>query len=450
MTQCISDLALDYHPRRPVQVSFDAPEVSSDAGLLLLRAQDDVTGLSEGFAAVLPDLRDVNRVKHSRLEQVRQRVYQIAVGYEDCNDADHMRHDKLLKTCCDRLPEDEGLSSQPTLSRFETGFSMRSIRALLEFFETSYVDSLPADTETVVLDIDGFADPVHGAQQLALFSGYYRQRMYFPLAIFDGEGELVTCLLRAGTVRDHRGARYVLERLIRRIKARFPDAVVLIRGDSHFATERLMSCLERLDEELGAVDFLFGLAKNARLNRLLNAAMETAQSRYEGAEPARVFADFKYKTRRTWSRERHIVGSASFTSEGPNPRFVVTSLAEFPAAPLYRAYSQRGNAENRIKDFKRAIQADRLSCSTFAANFFRLLLHVLAYRLLLAVRRTVGEVAPKLGRARMDTLRVRLLKVAAVVTQSARRIRVRLPKVFPLAATFRKVALLLTRRSDPG
>lgn len=446
MTDCIPQLRLEFHPDRPVDVRFNAPESSSDGGWLLLRKVDDRLGLSEGLASLVPDDRDPSRVKHPRREQIRQRLFQIAAGYEDCNDADSLRQDSLLKTCCDRLPEDpEGLSSQPTFSRLENAVGMGRIRELVCFLEDTYVASLPDDTECVVLDIDGFNDPTYGAQQLTLFSGYYRQYMYFPLPIFDGEGQLVTVILRPGTVRDHRGALGLLERVIRKLKGRLPEVAVVVRADSHFATPRIMSRLEQLDAELGQVDYLFGLRKNSRLETLLAPAMARARAENETTgRPARILIDFRYKTKKSWPRERHVVGSALYSTQGENPRFVVTSLSGFPPASLYRAYCHRGQAENHIKEFKNSVQADRLSCSTFAANFFRLVLHAAVYRLLFTLRQALSKVSPGLARCCFDTLRLRLLKVAAIVSQSVRRVLIRLPAAFPQAKVFRAVAAQLS------
>ena len=224
MTQCITQLTLGFFGQRPVVVDFDAPEISSDGGLLLLRQVDDVIGVSASFAAAISDKRDPSRVIHDLLEQCRQRMYGIALGYEDCNDADRLRHDPLLKTTCDRLPNDlRGLSSQPTLSRFENSVDWPTLRRLMRWMEASYVDSLPEDTTEVVLDIDSTDDETHGAQQLSFFHGYYDHYMYHPLLLFDGEsGQLITVRLRPGNTHASRGAAGMILRLIVRIKKVHP------------------------------------------------------------------------------------------------------------------------------------------------------------------------------------------------------------------------------------
>ncbi|MBV8356307.1 MAG: transposase [Deltaproteobacteria bacterium] len=222
--------------------------------------------MSAWFAAQIPEERAAAKTRHTRREQVRQRLYQIALGYEDCNDADTLRCDPLLQTICDRDPQaPHGLSSQPTLSRFENAADMRTIKGLLEQFEQRWVDALAADTEVVVLDIDSTDDPTHGAQQLSFFHGYYDHHIYHPLLIFDGHGQLVSAILCPGNTCAARGAGAVLDRLIRRIKRRFPNSQIVVRGDAGFGICHLLEQLDRLNAELGGIAYLLGLAKNSAL-----------------------------------------------------------------------------------------------------------------------------------------------------------------------------------------
>jgi len=380
-TECLAPLRLDVHPERSVEVTFDAPQVSSDGGLVLLRALDERLGMCAQVAELVPDKRDPNRIVHSRLEQVRQRIFQIALGYEDQNDATTLRADPLARAMCDRLPEDkQGLSSQPTLSRLEHAVSARDVVNMQRLLEDDYVCSLPDDTTAVVLDLDATDDPTHGQQPLSFFHGHYGHAMYFPLLVFDGEGRLVSVRLRPGNAGNNRYGTPLMVRLVRKIKLRFPHAMVAVRADSGFCTPQMLDALE------------------------------------------------------------------SLLGDKPNPRFVVTSLAQVPPQMLYEnGYCGRGDAENRIKDFKNALAGDRLSCTTYVANAFRLLLHAFAYRLLDALRDEAAAAAPslELESAQFDTLRLRLLKVAAVVRQSVRRITIALSKAFPLASIFRQVAVRL-------
>jgi hypothetical protein len=444
MTECIAQLSLEFHPTLPITVAFDAPQISSDGGVLLLRQMDDRLGLSARLAALLPDARETSKVRHDRREQVRQRLYQIALGYADCNDADRLRHDPLLKSVCDRTPQAKGLSSQPTLSRLENAVDARTLRTVLREIEEQYVSSFTRAPEVIVLDIDSTDDPTHGQQQLSFFHGYYDQHMYHPLLIFDGErGHLVSAVLRPGNAHAARGAMGVLRRIIRRLKHRFPQVQIVVRGDSAFAVPRLLRMLEELEREFGGIAYVFGLAQNAVLLRQGAAALAAARARFGATRRAVQYFDAFAYAAESWPQARHVVMKAERTEQGENPRFVVTSLAEFAPALLYHAYCERGQCENFIKDFKNALQADRLSCSTFTANFFRLLQHAAAYVLLHALRTHVAPLAPRLGRAQFDTLRLSLLKVAALVSHSTRRLLVRLPHAFPFAAAFRRLATTL-------
>ena len=444
MAECIAQLRLDFHPTHPITVAFDAPHISSDGGALLLRQMDDWLRLSERFAALLPDERDPRKVKHDRREQMRQRLYQIALGYPDCNDADRLRHDPVLKSVCDRPPQTPGLSSQPTLSRLENAVDLRRLRALVCEIEEQYVRSFTAPPDVIVLDIDSTDDPTHGQQQLSGFHGYYDQHMYHPLVIFDGErGQLVSVVLRPGTAHAARGAMGVLRRIIHRLKQRFPQTQIVLRGDSAFAVPRIMRMMEELNRELGGIAYVLGLAQNAVLLRSGAAALHEARRRFLATKQTMQYFDAFAYAAESWPQPRHVVMKAEVSEHGANPRFVVTSLSEFIPVLLYHAYCERGRCENFIKDFKNALQADRLSCSTFAANFFRLLEHAAAYVLVHALRTQVTPLAPQLGRAQFDTLRLQLLKVAALVSHSTRRVLVRLPSAFPLAHVFRQLATIL-------
>ena len=444
MAEGSAQLALNFHPTHPITVAFDAPPISSDGGAVLLRQMEDRLGLSERLAALLPDARDPRKVQHDRREQLRQRLYQIALGYPDCNDADRLRHDPVLKRVCDRPPQAEGRSSQPTLSRLENAVEVRMLRALVCEIEDQYVRSFTTAPEVIILDIDSTDDPTHGQPQLSFFHGYYDQHMYHPLVIFDGErGQLVSVVLRPGNVHAARGAMGVLRRIIWRLKQRFPQTQIVVRGDSAFAVPRILRMLEELNRELGGIAYVVGLAQNAVLLRSGATAVTEARRRFHATkQPVQYFEAFAYAAE-SWPQARHVVMKAEVNEHGANPRFVVSSLAEFAPALLYHAYCERGQCENFIKDFKNALQADRLSCSTFAANFFRLLEHAAAYVLLHALRTQVAPLAPQVGRAQFDTLRLQLLKVAALVSQSTRRLLVRLPAVFPLARLFRHLALTL-------
>lgn len=444
-TPCISPIEVQFQRRRAV-VSADGQQVSSDGGVILLRQVDDRLGLTGRMAALLGDSRDSSRVRHSRLEQLRQRVYQISLGYEDCNDAGWLRHDPALRFACDA--EARAMSSQPTLSRFENAVTGRELNRLWREYESSYIDELAPATELVVLDIDSTDDPTHGDQQLSFFHGFYDHHMFHPLLVFDAlSGQLITALLRPGRAHAAKGAISILTRLIRAIRRRCPRAAILVRGDSAFAMPKLLERLEVLNAELGDVDYVIGVAKNSRLLELAAPLRSSVAEQFADRQQfVRRFTWLDYASK-SWPSHRAVVCKVEHSSRGENPRFVVTTLDEFSPGLIYDvAYCPRGQSENFIKDLKNALRAERLSCHRFVANAFRLLLHAISYRLMHALRATVARVAPevvdvetdrvRLATAQMDTLRLRLLKVAAYVSSSVRRVLVRLPTAFPLASIF--------------
>jgi Transposase DDE domain group 1 len=431
-TDCIAQTTLKFQgQKRQTEVAANAPTVSSDGGALALRRLDDAMGLTKLLAAAVGDTRNPHYVVHSRQEQLRQRIYQIALGYEDCNDAEVLRHDPLLQVVCTEGAL-QPLSSQPTLSRLENAISGERVRAAWCALEELYVASLARDSTQVVLDIDSTDDPTHGEQQLAFFHGFYDQHMFHPLLVFDGDsGELISAILRPGRAHAAWSAEGLLRRLIRAIRARCPHAAVVVRGDSGFAMPWLLDALDELHKELGDVFYVLGLAKNPRLLALAAPTMALAAPEHRASEGhVRRFQWLDYAAQ-TWLRERKVVLKAEHADRGQNPRFVVTNVDWVDPRSIYDgAYCPRGQAENYIKDLKNALRADRLSCHRFVANALRLLLHAAAYRLMHALRTAVRVVDPALGRAQMDTLRLRLLKVAAVVRVSVRRVRVALSQSF--------------------
>jgi hypothetical protein len=451
--------------KRPIEAAFDAERISSDGGALLLRQQDDRLGLSAWFASCLPDSRRPYQVVHSRQEQVRQRLYQITLGYPDCNDADRLRTDPVLKLACGKQPQQAGLSSQATLTRLENQATPGVIRKLIRRLENEYVQSLPAGTTQVVLDIDTTDDPTHGQQELTGFNAHYDTHMYLHLLVFDDDGQLITALLRPGRAGASHGVAGLLCRLVNKLKTRFPSAQIGVRGDGAFSTPTVLLTLEELNRRWGDVHYVLGYPKNPRLQTLLAPAMEQARVlKQEGYPTAVVFTHFLYQTTKSWPHPRLIVGKAEQTPLGPNPRFIVTNLEGFDPRMLYQqGYCARGEAENSIKDLKNALSSDRLSCHGFWANYLRLLLFAASYRLMYALRKTALALIPHIGgttpllQARassiqFDTLRTKLLKVGAQVKQTARRIYIHLCSSYPLQSLFAAVArsLAFTAMSVPS
>ena len=436
MHEDTSQIDFPFAGRRQVRAAFDAGPISSDGGLLLLRQADRRLGLTEALAQALPDWREKRRVEHSDLVLIRQRIYGICAGYEDCNDAKTMRRDPALKAACDRDP-DQGadLASQPTLSRFENEVGPKSCYLLAEkLFESYLRNSFAAHPRSNTTD-----DPLHGQQELRYFSAYYDEYVYQPLLIFDQDGDLIASVLQPGKSQGTRPAVAVLKRIIHRLRKKWPGVSILVRGDSGFASPELY----RLCQD-NKVDFLVGFGTNQRLKRLAAKLAEQARRRFlRTGNKARLFKAIRYRSmgtgRKRWPRSYRMIIKAEHTEQGSNVRFVVTNLAGDPQKLYDRCYVQRADAcENSIKDLKRALKADRLSCHRFWANQFRLLLHAAAYVLMYMLRRAAH--GTELADAQMDTLRLRLLKIGVRVLGSARRIWFHLASSHPWQSLWARIA----------
>jgi hypothetical protein len=411
----------------PLAVDFLGGRLTSDGGLAWLGEADQALGLCPALAAQIPDWRR-RRGRHALVDLLRQRVYQIACGYEDQDDADALRADPLLKLVCGRLPEtDPDLASQPTLSRLENAVSATACYRLAVALGEIYLrERERAGVPTrIVLDLDGTDDPTHGGQEGSAYHGYYRQHQYFPLLVFDADtAHLVTAVLRRGTAHASHGVVAVLKRIARAIRARWPGVALAIRADSGFAVPALYDYCEA-----EGIEYTIGLLPNPRLQALAAPLLaEAERQRGEaGAEKVRLLGEATYQAG-AWPRPRRVVVKAEALPKGPNTRFVVTSRADPPAA-LYAWYTARGEAENWIKDLKEGCFADRLSCHRFAANQFRLLLHAAAYWLLDTVRAWLVQAGA--ARVQLDTLRLRVIKIGGWVKQRLDHVRLRLASSHP-------------------
>ncbi len=406
---------------------FDAGQLTSDGGLAWVRQADAALGLCAALAAQIPEWRR-GPVRHSLETLVRQRVYQIVCGYEDQDDADRLRSDPLLKLVCGRAPDPQAdLASQPTFSRLENAVTARACYRLAEALLTVYLaarERQMGPPTHLLLDLDGTDDPTHGDQEGSAYHGYYRQHMYHPLLIFDGEtDQLLTAVLRPGTVHASRGVVAVLKRLVRRLRTRWPAVQIELRADSGFAVPALYEWCEA-----EGVVYTLGLPTNPRLAELAAPLRAQAEEqREQTGEKVRLAGETTYAAS-TWTRPRRVVFKAEALEQGPNVRFVVTTRSEAPLA-LYNWYVQRGTPEQWIDDLKGACFADRLSCHRFWANQFRLLLHAAAYWLLDTLRRWLRQqgIAP----LRLATLRLRLLKIGGWVRAHATRFRLHLASSHP-------------------
>jgi hypothetical protein len=420
--------------------------VSSDGGLLLLREIDEKYGVTSLLASSLRDRRQASKVRQSMHDLVRQRVYQIACGYEDCNDAATLCSDPIFKACVDRAPEtDLDLASQPTLSRFENAVSRTDLLRASEVPVDLFIAQHETAPEQIILDVDATDDPTHGRQQLSFFHGYYDTYCYLPLMVFasadDGPHHLLAAVLRPGN--SHAGAKTVtiLKRLIAKLRDAYPDTQIVLRGDSGLALPEVYDWCEA-----NGIDHLIGLAKNSRLREMVEHFLVAARAehRLTGAK-ARRLHEIEYAAD-SWPHERRVIAKAEVSARGDNPRFVVTSLQDGSPDDLYDLYAQRGDCENRIKELKHDLAADRTSCHRFVANQFRLLLCAAAYLLICLLRAHLS--GTELQNAQVGTLRGKLLKVGVRVRQTARKVWLSFASAYPLQELW--LILLHRLRSGPA
>jgi hypothetical protein len=429
-----STLALSFPAvgRKEVVACFDGGDITSDAGALLVAAADRRLGLTEALVAAIDDRREASQVTHPLVELLRTRVFAIALGYEDANDLDRLRQDPALKAACGRLPQTGwALASQPTISRLENMVVTRDLVRLGRALAGVVISGLPRQTRTVVIDLDPTDDPCHGQQELELFNGFYGEHCYLPLHMYvtadGGRQQVVGAVLRAGNAATTAGARTLLRRLVRLLRARCPAARITLRADSGFGIEEVLECCEEL-----AVEYVLGLAKNPALQRLstpvqMDAALG-ATYRQAGAEGIEC-GEFPYQAK-TWPQPRRVIAKVEVTRGELNPRYVVTSWTTPSPWEVYRFYCGRGDPENRIKELKVGLASGRTSCHRFLANQFRLLLHVAAYVLLQAVQAALAGTG--WAAAQVETVRTRLLKVGARVVETCRKVWVHLPTACPV------------------
>jgi len=455
LTQCRRDLfGYEVVEGRQVVAAFDGGEVTSDAGALLLGATDRAIGLVTRFAACFEDGRVQTLIEHTVETMVAQRVFGIALGYEDLIDHDQLRHDPVLATLAGKLTarrqDCAPLAGKSTLNRLEHAPSTPSryhkidhdAAAIEGLFVELFLDAHRTPPEEIVLDLDATDDPLHGHQEGRFFHGYYDGYCYLPLYVFCGR-HLLAAKLRRSNIDASAGALDEVERIVAQIRARWPRVKIVLRADSGFARDELMTW-----GEANGVDYLFGLARNDRLVGAIaeELAEAAAESLAQGA-PARRFADFPWRTLDSWSRERRVVAKAEHLPKGSNPRFVVTSLgaAEIDARTLYEdVYCARGEVENRIKEQQLDMFADRTSAATMRANQLRLWFASFAYVLIEALRR-IGLRFTQFAAATCGTIRLKLLKIGAQVRRSVRRIKVAMASACPYQTEYHLAYLYLRR-----
>jgi len=464
-------LSFDFLTSKPIVVEPSAAQVSSDAGLLPFRELDEQLGLTQRFAEALTDRRERGRIGHSFLEMVRMRVYGILADYPDQNDHDVLRSDPVFKVLCDRSIHGDNLASQPTLSRFENAIATPCFFRLRDLLIDQFIDSFDKPPAHLTLDIDTFDDPTYGEQQLTFFHGYYDQYQYQPRAITCAENDMVLAVsLLYGSAHPSLGAGDDLQYVVHRLRQVWPGVRIRIRGDSGFGVPVMYEACEWLD-----VDYTLGLGMNSRLKKLSEKTLEIVVNRFETTgQPQRLFCAFWYRAE-SWPALRWVVVKCEANAQGTNRRAVVTNRPGAFILPeaTYDEYADRGESENRNKELKDGLEADRLSDHRYFANLFRLYLHTAAYHLLVRMRHIVADPPPvthpddlpletlpgrrrrawhnrrrehdPLGEGHPCTWRTRLIKVAATVHESTRRVVVRLSSSWPYLEHYRRVAEQLLR-----
>ena len=425
---------------RKIEADFDGGMTTSDGGVLLLRQAESKIGIVDRIVEALSDHRHQSYIDHTYTDLIRQRVFQIACGYEDANDSNDLRSDPGLKAACDRLPvTGDDLASQPTMSRLENSVSRTELyRIGLALLET-FIESYDKPPRKIILDIDDTDDPTHGSQQLSLFHAYYDEYCYMPVHLYEGQtGKLITTILRPGRRIRGSEAAAILRRVLDHLLMAWPHVRICLRGDSHFSAPKVHD----LCDEYG-IDFILGQAVNTKLNALGAPLMEQAAVLAEQREePVRLFTEFDYQAG-SWSRPRQIILKAEITEGKANPRFVVTNIGNRTPKFLYeKVYCARGRTEGFIKNHKTFLHSDRTSCHRFPANQFRLFLHSAAYVLLHAIKH-IGMHGTQWTKSNFDTIQLRVLKIGARVREQATKVRFHFPMSYPLKDLMRMIVFNL-------
>jgi DDE family transposase len=423
--------------RKKVSVAFDGGRLSSDGGVILLRDVERRLALAERLAGCLVDRRDPARIDHELAEMLRLRMFLIAAGYEDADDCDALRADPVFKLALGRLPETgPALCSQPTMSRLENAPSRREIARMMAAMVDLFCASWARPPAAITLDIDDTLDRVHGCQQLSLFNAHYDERCFLPIHIYEAaSGKPVSVILRPGKTPGGTEVRAIVKHVVRRIRRHWPSTRICWRGDSHYARPEAMDWCEA-----NGIDYIFGLAGNDVLHAQVRAAADDLCVRRAeaGQEKRRTWTELRYAAK-SWSQQRRVVARLEASPRGFDARYVVTTLGHAPE-PLYETvYCARGQAENLIKLHKTQLASDRTSCRSPRANQFRLILHTAAYWLLHTLRAAIPATSAW-AVAEFATLRLRLIKIAARIVETAQRIRIRLPAACPDKVLFRLLA----------
>ena len=422
MTNCIPiSYQFSRIKNRKIEINFSGGEISSDGGLLLLREADRKLRLTSSLAELFPDKRNPDRIRHSTLTMLKQRIYGIALGYEDLNDHDKLRKCSALQTASERL---EDMASSATLCRFENGVDRNFIIEAHKVIIDKFIESFRDTPKELVLDFDATDDEVHGHQEGRFYHGYYRHNCFLPLYVFCNK-KLLVSYLRTSEQDQAKHSWAILALLVKRFRRQWPEVEIVFRGDSGFCRHRMLDWCDK-----HGIKYIIGQAQNSRLNKLLEPTMEQAKREYQTTKTKqRYFTEFLYKAG-SWSHERKIVGKAEVTGLGENPRYVVTNIEGKPADLYEKLYCERGNMENRIKEQQLELFADRTSCHKWWPNQFRMILSSLAYTLVEYIRDKFLQ-GTELAMAQVGTIRLKLFKIGAIIIRNTRRVMFLLSSSYP-------------------
>ena len=434
MTDCITrPLVFSRQKSRTLCADFQGGQLTSDAGALLLREVDKRLGLIDGIDGCISDPRNPFFIAHTQKTLLAQRIFGIALGYEDLNDHQALRQDPLFQVVTERgIKDDFPLASPPTLCRLENRVDRTALIGMAKVLVETFIASQHTVPDELVLDFDSTDDPVHGGQENRFFHGYYDQYCFLPLYVFCGS-QLLVAYLRPADIDGAHHSRAILKLLVQRFRQVWPKVRIVFRGDSGFCRWKLLRWCDR-----NQVGYLVGLARNSILESMAQPWMQASLLQYEQTrQKQRVFGELEYGAA-TWDRRRRVIVKAEHLAQGANPRFVVTNLPGDPRALYEDVYCQRGQMENRIKEQQLGLFADRTSCHDFVANQFRVLLSAAAYVLMETLRRE-GLAGTDLATAQVGTIRLKLLKIGARIVCSVRRIVLHLAGGYPLQELFTKV-----------
>jgi hypothetical protein len=454
-TECIRK-PIEFKPlnRRKVIGAFDGQQITSDAGLLLIRQVDQKFCVTAKLAACFQDFRQQNLCSHSLLQLLRQRIYGICGGYEDLNDHDHLRQDPLFSILVDKEDPTANTAGKSTLNRIEL-FPKSTLEAassryhkivaceeeIEDLLIRLFIETAPIPKGPLILDFDATDDPIHGEQEGRFFHGYYGHYCYLPLYVFCGSF-LLMAKLRSSNIDAAAGTKEALEKIVKSIREKWPNTQIIVRGDSGFCREEIMQWCEGNE-----VDYIFGLAKNSRLINAIKEEMEQAKQQSEATvKEVRYFKEFEYQTLKTWSRARRVIAKVEHLIQGSNPRFIVTSLKKAGQEVYEGEYCARGNMENRIKEQQLDLFADRTSCHNMRANQLRLWFSGMAY-ILMNLLREYGLKSSGHDYAQAGTIRDRLFKLGASITLSVRRVYISFSEAFVCKGLFARVFDNLARGS---